>query len=518
MFYSFWQRSQLVFLLLVISQLALAESAIIPQPKNAHWGTDSWSIPKESEICFSSGAESSVRWLQKLIAPLTNGVSTEGLACKKASWVLQLDSALKSLGEEGYRLSVSGKGVVLSSSTNTGLFYAIQTLRQLLPAELELSQPFKNGVLPYVEIEDAPLYSWRGSMLDVARSFYSVAYVKQHIDRMALFKLNRLHLHLTDDQGWRIEIKAYPNLTRHGGAGAVTGGSAGFYTQEDYKEIQRYASDRKIIVIPEVDMPGHIYAALASQPELNCENFTNITVRKATPPQLYPGTEVKWNSLCIEKDEVKAFATTVLQELAAMTQGPWIHIGGDEAELVNYDKFVSSLAEKVYKFGKTPVGWQEILNANIKARTIGQIWTHDPVNSSNPQILSYCDRFYFDHSNTPAEALPNDWCKKGGVSLEDTYGFTFKGGPNNIGIEAAVWTEWANNTDQMDDRLWPRLAASAEVSWTSESRRDVVDFHSRLAPFGKRFDLMGIHFYETPTVQWIRAKRSMNANSVFLDR
>jgi hexosaminidase len=351
-------------------------------------------------------------------------------------------------------------------------------------------------------------------MLDVARSFYGVEYVKQHIDRMALFKLNRLHLHLTDDQGWRIEIKSYPNLTNHGGSGAVNGGDAGFYTQAQYKEIQKYASDRYITVIPEIEMPGHIYAALASYPELNCPNLENLSPRRATPPELYTGVNVKWNSLCIDQPEVTSFVSSVLQEISEITQGPWIHIGGDEAEVSYYENFISFVDGEVYRLGKTPIGWEEILSAHTNKKTIAQIWTDDAPSLDNQKIISLCENFYLDQSNTPAENLPNDWCKRG-VSLEDVYGFTVKNYRNVLGIEAPVWTEFANNQGQVDDRLWPRLAASAEVAWTPEANRKIKEFRSRLAVFGERFDLMGIHFFETPTVNWVRGAPSKTPTSIF---
>ena len=154
-----------------------------------------------------------------------------------------------------------------------------------------------------VQIEDQPAYSWRGTMVDVARSFTGLDYLKTHVDRMALYKLNRLHLHLSDDQGWRIEIKKYPKLTDIGAKGSVKGGNSGFLTQEDYLELQEYALARNIIIIPEIDFPGHIYSALVAYPELNCEELSNIEPKRATPPELYSGYEVGWSKLCLKKKE-----------------------------------------------------------------------------------------------------------------------------------------------------------------------------------------------------------------------
>jgi len=511
-------RIFLVYISLILGAVsASAQTSLIPQPKTILWSAGAWSIPTNSEICYHRNAARSARWLQKLVSPISHTKLQESSTCKNGTWSITLEPKLKSLGPEGYHLRVSTHGVKIASSTDVGLFYAIQTLRQLLPAEVELSQVSIKASLPFVEIKDSPAYSWRGSMLDVARSFYGVDYVKHHIDRMALFKLNRLHLHLTDDQGWRIEIKSYPNLTQHGGSSAVKGGSAGFYTQAQYKEIQKYASDRYVTVIPEIEMPGHIYAALASYPELNCANFENLSPRRATPPNLYDGIRVKWNSLCLEKPEVETFITKVLKEISQITDGPWIHIGGDEVEVPGYEKFVMSADKELRQLGKTPIGWEEILNAKVDANTIAQVWTDNAPASMNPKIISLCQNFYLDHSNTPDQGLPNDWCKHDGVSLEDLYGFTFKDPRNTLGIEAPLWTEFANNPAEADDRLWPRLTAAAEVAWTDESNRQIKDFRTRLGAFRKRMDLMGLQFFETPTVKWTRGPRSEAPRSVFFD-
>lgn len=503
--------------LLFVTPSAFAKVPIIPQPKSTQWSNSDWLIPDRSQICYQRGTGISARWLQKLVSPFTKVTAREMSVCKKSAWSIVLDPNLKYLGNEGYRLSVSRRGVVIASSSNTGLFYAIQTLRQLLPAEVEQSQTKSNQYLPIVQIEDAPLYTWRGSMLDVARSFYGVEYIKHHIDRMALFKLNRLHLHLTDDQGWRIEIKKYPNLTSHGGSGSVQGGRTGFYTQDEYKEIQKYARDRYITIIPEIEMPGHIYAALSSYPELNCANLENLSPRLAIPPELYRGTKVKWNSLCLEKAEVKTFVSDVLQEISKITEGPWIHIGGDEVDVDDYGKFISFVDEEIYRLGKITIGWQEILQAPTDSKTLAQIWMEDVPNTGKSKIISLCENFYLDHSNTPDQGLPNDWCKQDGVSLENLYGFTSKGKLNVLGIEAPLWTEFAHTPNEADDRIWPRLAATAEVAWSLDARREITDFRSRLALFGTRLDLMGIRYFETPTVTWVRGPRSEAPKSIFFN-
>jgi hexosaminidase len=510
------RKLDLFLLIFLVTKIATAKISLIPQPQDIRWGNGNWSIPAKSEICYQSTAVTAAKWLQKLVQPLTKVTLVEMHKCKTGSWFVHLDPKLKSLGNEGYKLQISRKGVLISSAHPGGLFYAIQTLRQLLPAVIEVSQA-GNGRLPIIEISDFPVFSWRGSMLDVARSFFDVEYVKHHIDRMALFKLNRLHLHLTDDQGWRIEIKSYPNLTQHGGSGAVKNGRSGYYTQAQYKEIQKYAKDRHIVVIPEIEMPGHSYAALSSYPELNCPNFENLSPRLATPPELYQGVRVKWNRLCIEKPEVKSFVSSVLREISEMTDGPWIHFGADEVNITNIDKFIDFVDTKIYSLGKVPIGWEEVLQFRINPKTIAQLWTKSDSSTANPKIISLCQYFYLDHSNDSNQNLPNDWCKKDGVSLEDLYAFSIKDKSNILGIEAPLWTEFAHTTHEADDRLWPRLTAAAEIAWSQETQREIKDFRLRLGSFGERFDLMGIHFFETPTVQWIRASQSDKPRSIFFN-
>src|SRR5690606_5920784 len=219
--------------------------------------------------------------------------------------VIKISDAVEQ--EEGYILNVDANQVLLEGRTQAGIYRGIQTLRQLLPAAIEWDQVSQiDWLIPGVEIIDYPLYEYRAAMLDVSRHFFTVKEVKKYIDYMALYKMNNLHLHLTDDQGWRIEIKSWPELTGIGASTQVGGGEGGFYTQEEYKEIVQYAADKYITIIPEVDMPGHTNAALASYPELNCDD-------KATEP--YTGTEVGFSTLCIDKDITYEFINDVIREL-----------------------------------------------------------------------------------------------------------------------------------------------------------------------------------------------------------
>lgn len=234
----------------------------------------------------------------------------------------------------------------------------MQTLRQLLPAKVE-KDTVQSG--PWLvaggAVTDSPRYGWRGAMLDVSRHFFTVDQVKRYIDQLALYKVNKLHLHLSDDQGWRLAIDSWPRLTTHGGSTQVGGGPGGFYTKDDYREIVRYATSRYLEVVPEIDMPGHTNAALASYADLNCDGVA---------PPLYTGTDVGFSSLCVGKDRTYDFVDDVIRELAALTPGRYLHIGGDEAHSTSHEDYVTFMDRVqpiVAKYGKTVMGWHQLTGA-----------------------------------------------------------------------------------------------------------------------------------------------------------
>lgn len=492
--------------------------AIIPLPQSVEWGVNMYAVPQKNVICYTVGNEKSVKWLQQLLKGANIESSTiAGENC--GNWNVILDSSLEAeTGEEGYLLEVNNNGVSLKAATEAGLFYGIQTLRQFFPAGIEQKSIAgqEQIMLRQGMIKDEPRYSWRGTMVDVARSFFGLDYLKSHVDRMALYKLNRLHLHLTDDQGWRIEIKGRPELTEIGSKGSVTGGRSGYLTQEEYKELQEYALARNIIIIPEIDMPGHIYSALIAVPELNCPDYSNLTPARANPPETYPGYKVGWSKLCVEKPEVYDFVSEVIGELAGITKGPWFHIGGDEIDDPLYEEFVVKADSIVQKFGKITIGWEEVTKAEVSNSLISQQW-HGKVESvvDDVKIIeSLCSRFYFDHANVPGQENTHNWCKEDGVSLEDVYTYS-SNNTNVLGVEAPVWTEHVLKDEMLDDRFWPRAAALAEVAWTMQERKDFPDFKQRLAKHGNRLKAMGIHHYPTPEISWGTKETAVEAKGVF---
>lgn len=493
-----------------------APPAIIPLPNDIVWGENMYVLPNINTICFNKGSETAAGWLQELLKMANvESITTMGNSCGNIN--IMADPTLKDqIGEEGYLLNISSEGISIKSATEAGLFYAVQTLRQFFSAEIEQQKLDKERIfLRHVAITDTPEFEWRGTMVDVARSFFGLEYLKNHVDRMALYKLNRLHLHLTDDQGWRIEIKSKPKLTGIGSKGSVKGGNSGFLTQKEYIELQDYALSRNIVVIPEVDMPGHIYSALVAYPELNCDQNSNIGPKLANPPDLYSGYEVGWSKFCLEKPEIYDFVSDVIGELAKITKGPWIHIGGDEIEDPLYEEFVAKADSIVRKNGKTGIGWEEATKGDVSDSFISQQWHGKVKAGANTKIIeSICTNFYLDHANVPGQENTLNWCKKDGVSLENVYSFKSTN-PNVIGVEAPVWTEHVLNDQMLDDRFWPRTLAVAEVGWTSENNRKFSEFKDRVAMHGERMQKMGIHFYPTPEIPWKKREIGEKPVSVF---
>jgi len=354
-------------------------------------------------------------------------------------------------------------------------------------------------------------------MLDVARHFFSVAEVKRFIDQLAAYKMNVLQLHLSDDQGWRIEIASWPRLTSVGGSSEVGGGEGGFYTQAEYREIVAYAAERFITVIPEIDLPGHTNPALVAYPELNCNG---------KEPVAYTGIEVGFSSLCTRKPVVLQFVLDVIREIAAMTPGGYIHIGGDEANSTmprDYEAFVDSVEGIVRAQGKTMIGWEEIAQAPIDPGTIVQYWRSGDLAvlaaSKGARILmSPSTRVYLDMKYDAATVLGQNWANYIEVDtayMWDPVTLTPRlDSAKVLGIIAPLWTETVATWSEAELLLFPRLAAIAEVAWSPAGDRVWGEFSSRLGRHGARMTAMGIHFYRSPRVPWPDASPDIRPASV----
>jgi hexosaminidase len=409
---------------------------------------------------------------------------------------------------ESYDLTIAPDSVRLTAPATAGLFYGVQTFRQLLPYwgeyEALMFQRPRPAALPAVHIRDAPRYPWRGAMLDVARHFFSVEDVKRFIDLLALHKMNRLHLHLADDQGWRIEIKKWPDLTTKGGRSEVGGGTGGFYTQAQYAEIEAYAADHFITVVPEIDMPGHTDAALSSYAELNC---------KGQAPAPFTGTDVGFSALCVEMDFTYLFIDDVVKEIAAMTKGPYFHMGGDEVKTLTpaqYRKFVERVQTIIQSHGKQMIGWDEVAATTLLSTSIVQHWrpdaAHGELGRAPHLILSPGNRAYLDMKYDRDTALGLNWA--GLIPVKTAYDWDPAAlvpeapAAAILGVEAPLWSETLANMRDVEFLAMPRLAAIAELGWSSAPTHDWERFRVRLGAQGPRWAAMGVNFYRAPEIPW----------------
>jgi hexosaminidase len=414
-----------------------------------------------------------------------------------------------SLGDEGYELEASGGAVTVRASGAQGLFRGVQTLRQLLPPAIE-SATVRAGpwTVPAGRIVDRPRFAWRGAALDVARHFFNVDEVKRYIDLVALYKVNVLHLHLTDDQGWRLAIRSWPRLAEHGGATQVGGGPGGHYTQREYAEIVGYGLDRFITVVPEIDVPGHTNAALASYGELTCDGHA---------PERYTGTEVGFTSLCLDKEVTYRFLDDVIGEVAALTPGQYLHIGGDEAHTVGereYVAFIERLQQIVRAHRKHAIGWQEITRAELLPTSVAQFWDTrasagtvvEAARRGTRLVLSPGDRAYLDMRYDEDTELGLHWA--GYVEVRDAYDWdpaTLLEGVGEervLGVEAELWSETLRGMADVELMAFPRLPGIAEVGWSPAERRRWDDYRRRLAAQGPRWSAMGVHYHPSPQVPW----------------
>ncbi|MFE2910266.1 beta-N-acetylhexosaminidase [Kitasatospora indigofera] len=425
---------------------------------------------------------------------------------------LALDPALpEETGPEGYRLQADGHGVRITARTEEGLYRGTQTLRQLLPAEADSRTPASaDWTVPPVGITDRPRYAYRGAMLDVARHFFTVDEVKAYVDRLSLYKFNHLHLHLTDDQGWRLAVPGRPALTGIGAATEIGGTPGGFYTEADYREIVRYAQERYLTVVPEIDLPGHTNAVLTAHPELDCSG--------GPPAQPYFGNAVGFSLICPTDERTYAFTGEVIALLASLTPGPYLHIGGDEVKTLapaGYQEFVRRVAAQVRAAGKIPFGWNQTAPvAGGEGVGLLEFWSTDGADARAMTaaagrgarvVMAPAGRAYLDMKYDSGTALGVRWA--GTVSVSNAYSWD----PDTelelpagtvAGIEAPLWTETLPGLAEVDQMALPRLPALAEVGWSAQSRRDWDGFRLRLAAQGPRWEAAGFGYARRPEIPW----------------
>ncbi|GAB2501452.1 beta-N-acetylhexosaminidase [Algoriphagus taiwanensis] len=506
----------------------LTESSLIPIPQEIKDGKGVFELNSESGIHLIGSGEH-LTWVGEYLADRLRPATGFDLPVSYDGGNIRLELAGDG-NAEAYSISIDENQVSISSSGEAGLFYGIQSLLQLFPAEIaHQNVQNQSWVIPAGAISDQPAFGYRGAMLDVARHFLSVEDVKHYIDQMAVYKLNYLHLHLTDDQGWRIEIKSWPKLTEIGGSTEVGGGEGGFYTQEEYKDLVAYAADRFITIVPEVDMPGHTNSALASYAELNPGvNLPNgkldsvnkqpldyqMPLRNPQASELYTGIEVGWSTFAPKLEITYAFVDSVVREIAELTPGPYFHIGGDESHVTEKDDyvyFVERVQDIVSKYGKTSIGWDEIATAKLLPGNVAQFWAKEEnaklaIGQGNQILMSPATRAYLDMQYDSTSRIGLHWAAY--IELEDAYSWepsTFAEGiaaENILGVEAPLWTETVTNREDMEYLSFPRLPALAEVAWTSADKRSWEGFKNRIQKHGSRWNILGIQYYPSPQVNW----------------
>ncbi|HVQ91496.1 MAG TPA: beta-N-acetylhexosaminidase [Mycobacteriales bacterium] len=487
---------------------------IVPAPVRAEPAHGvRFTLSRTTRISVSAGAATVGDYLAGLLRGPTGYplpvVSAGGHGADNTISLLLAGGRAASADREGYQLDVTTRGVTIRAEQPAGLFAGVQTLRQLLPPAVETGQRRAGPwTVPGGHIVDHPRFPYRGAMLDVARHFFSVAQVKRYIDQLALYKINTLHLHLADDQGWRIMINSWPRLATYGGSTAVDGDPGGYYTQEQYKQIVAYAQRRFITVIPEIDMPGHVNAALASYAELNCDGVA---------PPLYTGTDVGFSSLCVSKELTYKFVDDVIGELAAITPGRYLHIGGDEASATppaDYVSFMNRVQPIVAAHGKSVLAWHQVVEATPPPTTVAQYWdtTADnpdvaaAANRGTKLVLSPANLAYLDMKYTDSTPLGQDWA--GLIEVRDAYdwdpGAYVHGVPAQavLGVEAPLWTETIRTTADIEFMAFPRLPAIAELGWSPAATHDWSAFRQRLGAQAPRWTALGINFYRSPQVPW----------------
>jgi hexosaminidase len=521
---------------------------VIPQPVRLTAGMGSFRVDPEILISARPDAAPEAELLAERLSTSLGcrfAVGDYGAERVERRIELRLDSNLAGLGAEGYRLSVNPDAILLSASDRPGLFYGLQTLLQLFPPTIFETNGRRDGwSIPCVEIEDMPRFGWRGAMLDVARHFMSVDFVKKFIDLLALHKLNILHLHLNDDQGWRIEINKYPKLTSVGATRSKTVVGAvyqnpidpdfdasveqfdnvphgGYYTQDEARELVAYAAARHVTIVPEIDMPGHAMAAIVAYPELG-----NVDVEHGAL-EVSPRWGIHGRIFNV-RESTFAFLYNVLAEVMDIFPAPFIHIGGDEAhkqewkdspeaqtrmkelglstveELQSY--FIGRMNEFVTQFGRRIIGWDEILEGGLAANAVVMSWRGEKggiaaAMAGHDVIMTPNSHTYFDYYQSQDKSREPQAFPQGIAPLSTVY--CYEPIPDDLpeehrhhvlGSQGQLWSEYMPHPAQVEYMAFPRLCALAEVMWSPREIRDYEGFVERLRRHCERLDLLDVNY------------------------
>ncbi|MBD3256693.1 MAG: family 20 glycosylhydrolase [Candidatus Lokiarchaeota archaeon] len=494
---------------------------IIPKPVKVTQRKGKFILDKDTAIFCDSKCEKLAKLFKEMVEkllsfeiPIFNIESNEDFP---SMIILQLSDELNSSKDESYLLNIEKSKIMILASNPVGIFYAIQSLRQLIFNRNEIKDSNMNAIsVRSMEIEDYPRFEWRGFMLDESRHFFGKEIVKKILNEIAYLKINKFHWHLTDDQGWRIEIKKYPKLNEVGSKRKGTRKSrrigsdgipvSGFYTQEELREIVEYARERFIEVIPEIDVPGHTTSALASYPELSCTGG-KFKVRQSFG--------IFKDVLCVGKEKVFEFVEDVFKEVSSVFTSEYFHFGGDEVPTKRWKKcpdcqermkehgfqderelqiyFTNRISQYLNSLEKIPIGWNEILNDKLTNIAVCQYWNDNfdlvlkHARNGRKIIMSEAETVYL---NYPYKATP----------LQQTYFYDpvpselEKNYHDNIlGIEACLWTEYIANDDRLEYQLYPRILAIAEIGWTPKINKNFNDFKKRLKSYYEWFAVSKIN-------------------------
>jgi hexosaminidase len=522
---------------LLTSQLSMAQSSkisaknlgLVPLPREVKAYAGTYALPQQLSIyAASADARNVAELLKEMLKPLGKTVTLT--TNRQTAQIKLLTGAVPN--PEGYQLVVDKAGVQITAAGGAGLFYGTQTLLQLLPPRAAATVS-----VPYVRINDEPAFRWRGGMLDVCRHFFPVSFVKKYIDFLAAYKLNTFHWHLTDDQGWRIEIKKYPKLTQVSAFRKETLVGAqqtfktpaefkfdgqpygGFYTQDQIRDVVAYAQKRYVTIVPEIEMPGHSVSILAAYPELACK----------------PGKYETWTMWGVNEDivcpseETFRFFEDVLTEVSTLFPGKYIHIGGDEAPKTRWKESAAVQAimkkegytdvEKVQGWfnrrienfltgkGKKLIGWDEILEGGISPSATIMSWRGEKggieaAKRGNDVVMTPTTNLYLDYGQNPHPHSPDEPLMIGGyLPLAKVYSYnplpselTPEQQKHILGTGANMWTEYITTPEKAEYMLFPRFLAAAEVAWTPAAKKNYAEFLPRMGQQFARLDAKHIHY------------------------
>ncbi|MGA9650338.1 beta-N-acetylhexosaminidase [Pedobacter sp.] len=554
----------------IVSETEIGESesaisktpiAIIPEPVSLMKKAGTFILPENVSILASKSGElkQSIEFLSQRITMATGKfVSTPANAAHPTIKLILNTNEDVQLGLEGYKLNVNPTQIVITANKPAGIFWGVQSLIQLFPAEIESKELIKNikWTAPCVDVIDYPKLGWRGLMFDVARHFFTKQEVKQFIDDMVRYKFNLLHLHLADDEGWRIEIKGLPKLTEVGAWSVQKVGTfgdfipptadesrtyGGFYTQEDIKELVQYAQERFVNILPEIDVPGHSLAIIASYPELSCTpDAVNYKVRSGEKIMDWsrgaPPIALVDNTLCPANEKVYGFLDTVLTQIAQLFPFEYIHMGGDEASHNFWEKndqikalmqreglktipqvqayFEKRVEQIVISKGKKFMGWDEILEGGVSPTAAVMSWRGmkygiQAANDKHNVVMSPTDFAYLDYMQADVITEPRVYAS---LRLNKAYQFNPVPASVNakyvIGGQANLWTEQIFNFRQVQYMVWPRAFAISESVWSPIEKKNWTNFVERTEEQFKRLDLAEVKYSPAIYDPIISVKRS----------